>query len=81
MLYGGKRWFIPPVSENLYVKVAGALVYGYRKPYENKLPINHDGYGLAIVPAVGYQFGRANVQLVFLGSAAAVVTFGCHFWK
>ena len=81
LLYGGKRWFIPPISENLYVKVVGALVYGYKKPYEIKLPINHDGYGLAIAPVVGYQFGRANVQLVFLGTAGAVVTVGYDMWK
>ena len=61
--------------------MAGALLYGYKKPYENKLPINHDGYGIAIVPVIGYQFGRANVQLEFLGTAAAVITFGFDIWK
>ena len=80
-LYGGKRWFIPPISENFYVKVFGALVYGYKKPYENKLPINHDGYGFAIAPAIGYQFGRSNVQLMLLGTAAAVVTVGYDIWE
>ena len=81
MFYGGKRWFIPWVSENLYVKVLGALIYGYKKPHEHALPINRDGYGLAIAPVVGYQFGRANVQLVLLGTAAAVVTVGYDIWK
>jgi len=81
LLYGGKRWFVTPVSENLYVKLTGALVYGYKEPYEDKLPINHDGYGFAILPAVGYQFGRANVQFVFLGTAAVALTFGYDFWK
>lgn len=82
LLYGGKRWFVTPVSENLYVKVAAGLVYGYKDPYSDKLPINsHNGYGLAILPAVGYQFGRANVQLVFLGTTAAAITFGYDFWK
>ena len=70
LLYVGKRWFIPPVSESLYVKAIGALVYGYKKPYANKLPINHDGYGLAFAPVLGYQFGRAHVQIEFLGTGA-----------
>ena len=80
-LYGGKRWFIDAAEEHLYVKVGAGLVYGYKDPYANKLPINHNGYGLGIVPAVGYQFGRANVQLVSLGTAAATITFGYDFWN
>ncbi len=80
-VYGGKRWFIDSVDEKLYVKLSAGLVYGYKAPYEDKLPINRNGYGLGIVPAVGYQFGRANMQLVFLGTAAASITFGYDFWN
>lgn len=80
-LYAGKRWFIPSVNENLYVKLTAGLVYGYRKPYEDKLPVNHDGFGIGIVPALGYQFGRANVQIQFLGTDAMAITFGYDFWK
>jgi hypothetical protein len=80
-LYAGKRWFIPSVDENLYVKLTAGLVYGYRKPYEDKLPVNHDGFGIGIVPALGYQFGRANVQIQFLGTDAMAITFGYDFWK
>ncbi len=78
--YAGKRWFIEPVDENLYVKVSAGLMYGYKEPYEDRVPLNHNGYGLAIVPAVGYQFGRANAQLVFLGTAAVALTIGYDFW-
>ena len=78
-LYAGKRWFIDSVSENLYVKLTAGLVYGYRKPYEDKLPVNHDGYGLGIVPAVGYQFGRASAQIEFVGTDVIAITFGYDF--
>lgn len=56
------------------------MVYGYKDPYEDRLPVNNDGYGLGIVPALGYQLGRANAQIVFLGAAAVVFTFGYDFW-
>ena len=79
--YVGKRWFIEPVSENLYVKLTAGLIYGYKEPYEDKLPLNHDGYAFGLVPALGYQFGRANAQLVFLGTNAVAITFGYDFWK
>jgi hypothetical protein len=80
-VYAGKRWFVPTVNENLYVKLSAGLVYGYKKPYEDKLPVNHNGYGLGIVPALGYQFGRANVQLEFVGTDVLAITFGYDFWK
>jgi len=80
-IYAGKRWFIPSVNENLYIKLSAGLVYGYRKPYEDKLPVNHDGYGLGIVPALGYQIGRASVQLEFAGTDVVAITFGYDFWK
>lgn len=80
--YFGKRWFINSVDENLYIKIAGGLVHGYKEPYDDKLPINSaDGYGFAILPAVGYQFGRANAQLIFIGAIGAVITFGYDFWN
>ncbi len=81
-LYFGKRWFVDSVDENLYVKVAAGLVHGYKEPYDDKLPINtSNGYGFAILPAVGYQFGRANAQLTLIGAIGAVVTFGYDFWE
>jgi hypothetical protein len=81
-LYLGKRWFIDSVDENLYVKIAGGLVHGYKEPYDDKLPINSsNGYGFAILPAVGYQFGRANAQLILIGTIGAVITFGYDFWN
>ena len=75
-LYGGKRWFIDSVSDHLYFKLSAGLVYGYKEPYENKLPVNHNGYGLGIVPAVGLQYGRANAQIELLGTIGLAFTFG-----
>jgi hypothetical protein len=75
-LYGGKRWFIDGVSDHLYFKLSAGLVYGYKEPYENKLPVNHNGYGLGIVPALGLQYGRVNAQIELLGTIGLAFTFG-----
>ena len=80
-LYAGKRWFLDRVNPNLYVKLTAGVVYGYKDPYEDRLPVNDNGYGLGIVPALGYQLGRANAQIVFLGTAGAAFTFGYDFWN
>src|SRR5450759_3423341 len=42
-LYAGRWW---PLSENgtgWYVKLTAGLIVGYREPYENKIPFNHNG--------------------------------------
>jgi len=79
--YGGRRWFLDRVYPNLYVKLSAGMVYGYKDPYEDRLPVNDNGYGLGIAPALGYQLGRANAQIVFLGTAAVTFTFGYDFWN
>ena len=81
-LYAGRRWFLKDTGQQgLYIKITGGPLYGYKKPYEEKIPLNHHGVGLAILPAIGYQYGRANTQLVFLGTAALMLTFGYDFWR
>ena len=80
-IYGGKRWFLRSGDEGFYFKLTGGPLYGYKEPYENKIPLNDNGIGLAIIPAVGYQYKRANAQVVTLGSAGLILTFGYDFWK
>ena len=79
--YAGRRWFLDQVNPNLYVKISAGVVYGYKEPYEDRLPVNDNGYGLGIAPALGYQIGRANAQIVFLGTSAVTLTFGYNFWN
>ena len=80
-VYAGSRWFLNPVNQNLYVKLTAGVVFGYKDPFEDRVPVNNNGYGLGIVPALGYQLGRANAQIVFLGTAAVTLTFGYDFWN
>ena len=80
-IYGGKRWFLRSEDQGFYLKLTGGPLYGYKEPYENKVPVNDNGIGLAIIPAVGYQYKRANAQLVILGSAGLMLSFGYDFWK
>ena len=79
--YAGRRWFLEQVNPNVYFKLSAGLIYGYKDQYEDRLPVNDNGYGLGVVPAFGYQFGRANAQIVLLGTAAVTFTFGYDFWQ
>ncbi len=63
-------------QSQLYVKWTAGLLYGYRKPYENKVPFNHNGFSPAIIPAIGWEFeNKYTVQLNFLGLNGAMLQF------
>lgn len=79
--YVGKRWFWKDHDDGLYLKLTGGPLWGYRGRYENKVPFNHHGLGVAVIPGIGYQYESVDAQLVFLGGAALMVTFGYDFWK
>ena len=75
-VYVGKRWFAEADHQGFFFNVSGGLMYGYRGENADKVPFNHHGVGLAVIPAIGYQYRSFNTQLVFLGTAALMITFG-----
>lgn len=80
-LYFGKSWPLDSISSNLYFKLTGGLLLGYKEPYEDKIPINKNGVGLGALPALGYKYGDFNVQLNLLGTAGLMFTFGYDLVK
>ena len=74
--YAGYTWKLGENYPNWYVKLSGGLIYGYKEPYEDKVPFNHNGYSPGLFPALGYKWDRWSVQLVTLGTAGAMVTLG-----
>ena len=75
-LYGGRWWQIDESNPHWYIKVTGGLLIGYKDPYEDRIPNNHNGVAPVFIPAVGYKWDRFNIQLNFLGTAALMVTVG-----
>ena len=76
-IYGGRTWRLSDdVSRYWYLKLTGGVILGYRDPYENKIPFNNEGVGPGLIPGVGYQYDRFNVQLNLLGTAGLMFTFG-----
>ncbi len=60
----------------LYAKLTAGLLYGYKPPYEDKIPFNFNGFAPAIIPAVGWEFrGRQQVQMNFLGLNGVMLQF------
>ena len=79
-LYGGRSWQLGADS-NWYLKLTAGIIEGYREPYEDKIPINHNGIGAAIIPGLGYRYERFNVQASLLGIRGIMFTIGYDLYR
>ena len=58
----------------LYAKLTAGLLYGYRGQYEDKVPLNYNGFSPGIVPALGWDLGDGfGLQANFLGFNAVMI--------
>lgn len=80
-LYGGKRWIYGSPEQHMFFKITAGAIIGYFEPYENNLPVNDNGIGLGIIPAIGYKYKRASTQFVVLGTSGFMITLGYDIWK
>jgi hypothetical protein len=66
--------------DGLHAKWTAGAIYGYKAPYENKVPFNYKGISPAIIPSVGYQMnGVWSVDALFLGKAALMLGASYRF--
>jgi len=78
LLYAGKTWPLFQ-SPHWYVKVIGGLLYGYKEPYEDKIPLNQLGIAPAIVPSLGFKYRHLVVEAHLGGLAVMTFTAGIRF--
>ena len=66
--------------KHLSFKWTAGLLYGYRDPYENKVPLNYKGLSPAVIPALVYEFKPGwSGQVNFLGTAALMFQLNAPF--
>lgn len=79
-LYGGGRYdFWQRDQTRAYAKVTLGLLHGYRGEFRDKIPLNHLGVAPAILPAIGLQHGRLNLEMIPFGAAGVMLNFGFYF--
>jgi len=79
-LYAGRSWRMFR-KDWAYFKLTGGLLYGYKEPYADKIPLNGLGVAPAIIPAFGLKYKRVHTELQILGAAAITVTVGFSFGR
>ena len=79
-VYAGQQFNNLLGVPNLFAKVTAGLMYGYVAPYENKVPLNYNGFNPAIIPSIGYKLtAHDSVQVKILGNAALMFSYGRQF--
>ena len=67
--WGGVYHNIWDVNKLSFKWTAG-LLYGYKAPYENKVPLNHNGFSPGVIAALAYEFKPGwSAQVDLLGTA------------
>lgn len=51
------------------------MLYGYKPPYENKVPFNHLGVAPAVIVGAEREWGPFLAGVSLLGNAALILNF------
>jgi hypothetical protein len=78
--YFGYRWDNLFGYPDLFFKLNGGILYGYKPPYQDKVPFNHNGFSPALIPALGYRLTpNDTLQIGVLGSAGLIFMYSRRF--
>ena len=79
-LYGGQRYDNIFSQNKLFAQWTVGLLYGYKEPYENKVPLNHNGFSPGAVLSLGWQFTPMwSAQVNVLGNSALMFQLSADF--
>ncbi len=79
-VYAGQQFNGVMGVPKLFVKLTAGMLYGYVAPYEDKVPLNYNGFSPAIIPVIGYQLTpQDSVQVKVLGNAGLMFSYGRRF--
>jgi hypothetical protein len=79
-VYAGHRFLNFTPYEPLFAQLTAGILYGYKAPFEDKVPLNHNGISPGAVLSVGWQFTPMySAQVNFLGNSALMFQFSADF--
>jgi hypothetical protein len=79
-VYAGRRFERFTPYEPLFAQLTAGVLYGYKPPYQNKVPLNRNGFSPGAVASLGWQFTpRWSAQLNFLGNSALMFQASADF--
>jgi hypothetical protein len=78
--YYGHIWEGMFNQPKLFLRLTGGILYGYKGKYEDKVPLNHNGWSPAIIPSVGWRFTpNDSAEIAALGTAGLTFMYNRRF--
>lgn len=69
--YAGQRLTNFSDCDKFFLQWTGGVIYGYKPPFDDKVPLNVRGFSPGLVLTLGWQFTRAwSTQVNVLGNSA-----------
>jgi hypothetical protein len=79
-VYFGQEWDLTAFAGGqVYANVTAGLLHGYKEPYQDKIPFNSLGIAPAIIPTVGWRYGRFTALVSLLGTNGFLASVGWSF--
>jgi hypothetical protein len=79
LVYWGAKFHPLDSAPDVYLKVVGGLLHGYKDQYQDNIPFNKYGTAPVILPAVGYCYKHLCTEVIVFGTAGAMWTAGARF--
>ena len=79
LVYWGAKFRPLDSTPNLYIKVIGGLIHGYKNQYQDNIPLNNFGTAPVVLPSIGYCYKHFCTEVIVFGTAGAMWTAGVRF--
>lgn len=79
LIYWGAKFRPIESAPDMYLKLVGGLMHGYKGAAADKIPYNEYGTAPVILPSVGYCYKQVCSELIVFGAAGAMLTAGVRF--
>jgi hypothetical protein len=78
-VYGGARYDLHAGDNTrVYAKLTAGLLHGYRGEYRDKIPFNRHGVAPVVLPAVGIDYRRVNLEMIPFGASGVMLNVGFY---
>lgn len=78
--YYGKSWYPSDTVPGFRFKVTAGVVHGYTGEHKKIMPVRWgDGWGIGVVPGIGYQRDALGVDLALLSASGVLLLVGYEF--
>ena len=72
-VYVGKRFPALFGQQQLFGQLSGGLMYGYRGAFQNKVPLNYNGFSPGALVSLGWQFDKRFAMTAHMLGDAAIM--------